>query len=72
MTAKVKARIAQVQRGEIPNGYKRIISKLMPEDWNTAPLKEAVIFLDEKRIPIKEAERIHGVYPYYGASRIID
>ena len=43
-------------------------------DWNTYKLSDVVDFLDEKRVPLKESERLtkKGVYPYYGASGIID
>ena len=38
---------------------------------NTYPIKklgEVVIFLDSKRKPVKESERVTGIYPYYGAN----
>jgi type I restriction enzyme S subunit len=43
-------------------------------DWEEKRLGEVCKFLDAKRIPISEAERLHkkGHYPYYGASGIID
>ena len=42
--------------------------------WHHCLLNDCVIFLDEQRKPIKEADRkkIKGEYPYYGASGIID
>lgn len=42
--------------------------------WQSVRLGEVCEFLDNKRIPIKEADRakMQGVYPYYGASGIID
>ena len=42
--------------------------------WNTYKLEELVIFLDGQRKPIKDSDRnkFRGVYPYYGASGIID
>ncbi len=42
--------------------------------WKIEPLGSVAIFLDGKRKPIKESDRksIHGPYPYYGASGIID
>ena len=36
------------------------------------PLGELVENLDGKRIPVKEADRKSGPYPYYGASGIVD
>lgn len=44
------------------------------KDWSILRLDEIVEFLDEKRVPLKESERMNrkGKYPYYGASGIID
>ena len=72
MTPEIQQRIEQIRRGEIPPGYKRTVLKWAPESWSVKPLKELVIFLDKQRIPIKESERLPGIYPYYGASGIID
>ncbi len=43
-------------------------------EWGIAPLGAVAQFLDGKRKPIKESDRakIKGIYPYYGASGIID
>lgn len=41
-------------------------------DWEEKKLGEVADFLDSKRIPIEDSERKHGIYPYYGASGIID
>jgi type I restriction enzyme S subunit len=43
-------------------------------DWQEKTLGEVGEFLDGKRKPIKESDRskIKGIYPYYGASGIID
>lgn len=41
-------------------------------EWETAPLDECVEFLDNLRKPIDEGSRIKGIYPYYGASGIVD
>ena len=47
---------------------------VIPEDWKVCTLGDAVDFLDGKRKPIKESNRakMHGIYPYYGASGIVD
>ena len=45
---------------------------LIPDDWEVKTLGEVATFLDSKRIPITESERKKGIYPYYGASGIID
>ncbi|MDN3689657.1 restriction endonuclease subunit S [Cyclobacterium jeungdonense] len=56
------------------NGFKHTKAGLIPEDWDVTTLGDAVKFLDGKRKPLKEVERakMHGNYPYYGASGIID
>lgn len=41
-------------------------------EWETAPLDKCVDFLDNLRKPIDEGSRINGIYPYYGASGIVD
>lgn len=43
-------------------------------DWEEKKLGEVSIFLDGKRKPIKSEDRakMKGIYPYYGASGIID
>ena len=40
--------------------------------WEKKKLGDIVQFLDNKRKPLEQSERIHGKYPYYGASGIID
>ncbi len=42
------------------------------EGWEERKLGEVVYFLDGQRKPIKANERKSGIYPYYGASGIID
>ncbi|HQN16709.1 MAG TPA: restriction endonuclease subunit S [Bacteroidales bacterium] len=46
----------------------------IPSDWEVKELGEIAEFLDGKRKPIKDEDRskIQGIYPYYGASGIID
>ena len=41
-------------------------------NWEKKKLEDIAIFLDNKRKPLVQSERIHGKYPYYGASGIID
>ena len=43
-------------------------------EWKTIRLEDCVLFLDEQRKPVKSSERHEkkGIYPYYGASGIID
>ena len=71
MTFKVKT------KGQI-EGEKLLVPKLRFKEfnnqWNKYKLEELVIFLDGQRKPIKDSDRnkFRGVYPYYGASGIID
>lgn len=46
----------------------------IPEGWERKKLAEVVNFLDNKRVPIESDLRRarQGIYPYYGASGIID
>jgi type I restriction enzyme S subunit len=46
----------------------------VPQGWKKGKLGEVVTFLDGMRKPIKESDRVgmHGPYPYYGASGVID
>ena len=41
-------------------------------EWETSRLDSCVDFLDNYRKPIEEGNRIKGIYPYYGASGIVD
>lgn len=58
----------------IPNGYKKTSLGVIPQEWEISTLNNACNFLDSQRIPIKDSDRIKepGIYPYYGASGIID
>lgn len=58
----------------IPKGYKQTEVGIIPSDWEVKKLGEIVDFLDGKRKPIKDSDRakMHGQYPYYGASGVID
>ena len=42
--------------------------------WTQTILEKQVLFLDNKRVPIKQHDRAkrQGIFPYYGASGIID
>lgn len=42
------------------------------DTWEQRKLGECVTFLDTMRKPLKESEREKGIYPYYGASGIVD
>lgn len=44
----------------------------MPSEWPIRPLAEMSANFDAQRKPVKEAERVAGPYPYYGASGIVD
>lgn len=44
----------------------------MTSEWQYEKLGDITTNLDAKRKPVKEADRKHGPYPYYGASGIVD
>ena len=46
----------------------------MPIEWQVGSINNLAINCDGRRIPLKQADRDkrHGIYPYYGASGIID
>ncbi len=74
MDTEIKTRIEMINKGEVPEGYKKTKVGIIPEDWEVKRLGEIVKFLDDKRVPIKEEDRryMEKLYPYYGASGIID
>ena len=41
-------------------------------EWKALSLDDCVNFLDSKRKPIEEGNRTKGIFPYYGASGIVD
>lgn len=63
-----------MDNGELKKGYKRTEIGVIPEDWEVILLCNVVDFLDGSRKPIKSSQRekMRGIYPYYGASGIID
>src|SRR3989338_4108913 len=44
----------------------------MAGEWRERPLGELTENFDSARVPVKEADRRGGTYPYYGASGIVD
>ena len=44
----------------------------MVGDWVERPLAELTDNFDGARVPVKEADRSRGPYPYYGASGVVD
>jgi len=42
------------------------------EDWSEMPLGALVDNFDSIRVPVKQANRVRGPYPYYGASGVVD
>lgn len=50
------------------------LGEVIPKNWEIKTLNDVCDFLDTQRIPIKDTDRtkIPGIYPYYGASGIID
>ena len=46
--------------------------KVINSDWPLVELGEVVEILDKFRKPITKSKRIKGIYPYYGATGILD
>ncbi|MBI4589469.1 MAG: restriction endonuclease subunit S, partial [Candidatus Rokubacteria bacterium] len=44
----------------------------MAREWRERPLGQLTENFDGRRVPVKEADRRPGPYPYYGASGIVD
>src|SRR5687767_14635178 len=44
----------------------------MTGEWTERPLAELTENFDGVRVPVKEADRSSGPYPYYGASGVVD
>lgn len=61
-------------KNNIPAGYKDSAVGIIPLEWEVKRLGLVCNFLDNQRVPIKDVDRLgmHGPYPYYGASGIID
>jgi type I restriction enzyme S subunit len=61
-------------KNNIPAGYKDSAVGVIPQEWEVKRLGLVCNFLDNQRVPIKDVDRLgmHGPYPYYGASGIID
>ncbi|OQW79313.1 MAG: hypothetical protein BVN35_02100 [Proteobacteria bacterium ST_bin11] len=63
-----------LREGGTQKGYMQSELGEIPEDWGICELQDAVDFLDGLRKPVKSGDRakISGIYPYYGASGIVD
>nr|WP_299242959.1 restriction endonuclease subunit S [uncultured Halomonas sp.] len=57
---------------QAPELYKESPLGLIPRGWEAVRLEEMAENHDGKRVPLKKSERKHGIYPYYGASGVID
>ena len=46
----------------------------IPKEWEVGSISSLAVNHDNRRVPLKQADRDkrHGIYPYYGASGIID
>ncbi|MBL6758815.1 MAG: N-6 DNA methylase [Pelagibacteraceae bacterium] len=73
-----KLKIFQITKSEIlkTDTFSFNIKNLFKDELNSnfelKELREIVEVFDKKRKPLKKTERIHGDYPYYGATGIID
>lgn len=54
--------------------YNPTLKREIPAGWEIKPLRDLLILEDSRRIPLsnKERENRKGIYPYYGATGIMD
>jgi len=62
---------------KIIDGAKQVVNNYKPEikvdpDWEEFKLKDISENLDAKRKPVTKSDRTKGIFPYYGASGIVD
>jgi len=73
-----KIKIFQIEKNKILEtdnfsfNIKNLFKDELKSNFELKELREIVEVLDKKRKPLKKTERIHGDYPYYGATGIID
>lgn len=74
LTGKTRLPEFTLREDGTPKAHKESELGEIPEDWEIALLADAVTFLDGLRKPVKASNRStkQGVYPYYGASGIVD
>ena len=50
------------------------LKREIPQGWSDCKLKDFINLFDSKRVPLSSKDRVerHGVYPYYGATGIMD
>lgn len=54
--------------------YNATLKREIPAGWEVKPLNDLLLLEDSRRIPLsnKERENRRGIYPYYGATGIMD
>lgn len=54
--------------------YNSALKREIPAGWEVKPLNDLLLLEDSRRIPLsnKERENRRGIYPYYGATGIMD
>ena len=56
MTSKIKQRIEQIRRGEVPEGYQKTKNGIFPADWRTQKMKQWVA-LAERPVTLEDDKR---------------
>ena len=71
MTLEVKERIEQIRHGNVPEGYKKTVAGIIPNDWQCSAVRDCLKIKNNERKPISEEVRktIPGPYPYYGPTQ---
>ena len=52
--------------------WNETLKREIPEGWSDASLSDTLDLFDYKRVPVSSKDRVKGVYPYYGATGIMD
>jgi len=70
MTPEIKNRIAQIRRGEVPAGYKKIKTIIIPSNWEIFPLRSFVSISSGSTPERKTAEYWNGDIPWINTSEL--
>lgn len=70
MNEEIKNRIVQIRRGEVPAGYKKIKTIIIPSDWEILPLRSFVSISSGSTPERKTAEYWNGDIPWINTSEL--
>lgn len=71
LKAEIKTRIEMINRGEVPEGYKKTkVGGIIPEDWELKRLKEVAPL--QRGFDLPKYEIKHGEYPVCYSNGILN